>query len=68
MNRAIPYIDPAVKHVGISTLRLLNAAKLRGLDKLLVIQDNGNPLAVLLRYDTFLELQAKLEEKREETS
>jgi hypothetical protein len=50
-------IDPNVKHVGISKLRELNVAKLRESEDTLVIQDNDQPLAVLVTYQKFLEMQ-----------
>lgn len=54
----IPRIDPDVQFVGASKLRKLNASTLRDLDKTLVIQDSDNkPLAVVLSYDRFLEIQ-----------
>lgn len=60
-NRAsIPYLDPNVQHVGISKLRTLNVAQLRALDKTLVIQDNDEPLAILLKYDQFLAMQERM--------
>ena len=57
---AIPHIDPSIRHVGVSKLRELNVAKLRQSDETLVIQDNDQPLAVLLAYDKFLEMQQML--------
>jgi hypothetical protein len=60
MNEAragIPYIDPNVQYVGVSKLRTLNATNLNELDKTLVIQDNDRPLAVVLSYEQFLEMQ-----------
>jgi PHD/YefM family antitoxin component YafN of YafNO toxin-antitoxin module len=56
----VPYIDETVEHVGVSRLRSLNATKLRNFDKTLVIQDNDKPLAVLLTYDQFMEMQKQL--------
>jgi predicted transcriptional regulator len=56
-SSAIPTIDPKVKHVGVSKLRLLNASKLRQTDDTFVIQDNDEPIAVLLTYDRFMEIQ-----------
>ena len=58
----IPYLDPSVQHVGISRLRALNVTQLRELNKTLVIQDNDEPLAVLLKYDQFLAMQARMGE------
>ena len=57
---SIPYVDPTVQHVGISRLRALNVTQLRELDKTLVIQDNEEPLAVLLKYEHFLAMQEKI--------
>jgi len=54
------YINPNVRTVGVSKLRSLNASKLRGIDKTLVIQENDQPLAVLLKYDEFLIMQKQL--------
>jgi len=53
----IPHIDPNVQYVGVSKLRLLNADRLRSLDSTLVIQDDDKPLAVVLSYEQFLEMQ-----------
>lgn len=61
MPVAVPYIDPNVEHVGVSKLRSLNAATLRKSSKALVIQDNSEPLAVLLTYGQFLEMQKQLQ-------
>ena len=61
---SIPYVDPSVQHVGISRLRALNVSQLRALDKTLVIQDNDEPLAVLLKYEHFLAMQERLGERR----
>ena len=57
---SIPYLDPNVQHVGISKLRALNVTQLRDLDKTLVIQDNDNPLAVLLKYEHFMAMQEQI--------
>jgi translation initiation factor IF-3 len=57
---SIPYLDPSVQHVGISKLRALNVTQLRDMDKTLVIQDNDKPLAVLLKYEHFMEIQKRL--------
>ena len=56
-SSAIPTIDPKVKHVGVSKLRQLNATKLRQTEDTFVIQDNDQPIAVLLTYDRFMEMQ-----------
>jgi PHD/YefM family antitoxin component YafN of YafNO toxin-antitoxin module len=49
-----------VQHVGVSRLRSLNATQLREIDKTLVIQENDQPLAVLLKYEEFLIMQDQL--------
>ncbi len=59
---AIPVIDPDVKFVGVSKLRDLNATKLRDIAQTTyVFQDKDQPLAVLLSYDRYLEMQSQLE-------
>ncbi|MHB1958424.1 MAG: hypothetical protein ACYCO5_05275 [Acidobacteriaceae bacterium] len=57
---SIPYLDPSVQHVGVTKLRSLNVAQLRDMEKTLVIQDNDKPLAVLLKYEHFMEIQKRL--------
>jgi hypothetical protein len=57
---SIPYLDPTVQHVGISRLRALNVTQLRDLDKALVIQDNDNPLAVLVKYEQLMAMQERM--------
>jgi hypothetical protein len=60
-NSGIPRIDPNVQYVGVTKLRTLNATNLQGLNKTLVIQDNEQPLAVVISYDKFLEMQSERE-------
>lgn len=62
MSLSIPnsYINPNVRTVGVSKLRALNASKLKGIDKTLIIQENERPLAVLLKYEEFLSMQRQL--------
>jgi PHD/YefM family antitoxin component YafN of YafNO toxin-antitoxin module len=59
---AFPFVNPTVRHVGVSKLRELNASKLReNSEETLVIQDsNDTPLAVLLSYEQFLIIQQQL--------
>lgn len=57
----IPRIDPNVQYVGVSKLRTLNATNLHDLDTTLVIQDNDQPIAVVLSYELFLEMQKERE-------
>jgi hypothetical protein len=54
------YINPRVRTVGVSKLRTLHASKLRDMDNTLVIQENDQPLAVLLNYDEYLAMQQQL--------
>jgi PHD/YefM family antitoxin component YafN of YafNO toxin-antitoxin module len=56
-----PRIDTSIKHVGVSKLRELNAAKLKDTQDTFVIQDSNTPLAVLVRYEKFLSMQQQLE-------
>jgi PHD/YefM family antitoxin component YafN of YafNO toxin-antitoxin module len=61
-SSGIPFVDPAIEHVGVSKLRTLNATNLGRVKKLMVIQDNDAPLAVLLSYQQYLTIQNKLQE------
>ena len=56
----IPYIDHNVEHVGVSKLRKLNSDELRHFTKTMVLQDNDEPLAVLVNYEQFLIMQNQL--------
>lgn len=60
----IPRIDPNVKYCGVSELRKLNAAKLREMPSAIVIQENGEPIAVIVSYETFLKMQEGLGDRR----
>src|SRR5580698_6047893 len=65
---AIPIIDPAVKFVGVSKLRDLNATKLRdSSETTYVFQDNDQPLAVLLSYERYLMIQRQLQQGKVNT-
>lgn len=55
-----PYIDERVEYIGVSSLRLLNSQSLRRFDKLLVIHDREQALAVILPYEQFMEMQRHL--------
>lgn len=57
-----PTIDPRVKHVGVSRLRSMTAAKLVKLEGIYVLRKNDYPLAVLVPYDTYLKMQKVLDE------
>jgi hypothetical protein len=61
----IPRIDPSVKYRGVSELRKLNADALRELTSALVIQDNNEPIAVIVSYETFLRMQSEIGVDRE---
>ena len=56
-TKGIPVIDPNVQYVGVSKLRLLNADKLQSLDKTWVIQDDDKPIAVVLSFGQFMQMQ-----------
>lgn len=62
MSISIPnsYVNPKVATVGVSKLRSLSASKLRSIDKTLVIQENDQPLAVLLKYEEYMAMQERL--------
>jgi len=59
-SSTMPVIDPNVKYVGISKLREMNASKLKETDDTFVLQDNDQPLAVLVKYRKFMEMQQQL--------
>lgn len=56
-SSTMPVIDPNIKYVGVSKLRQLNATKLKETDDTFVLQDNDQPLAVLVKYRKFMEMQ-----------
>jgi hypothetical protein len=60
--KRIPFIDPDVEHVGVSKLRSFNSSNLGEIKKMLVIQDNDRPLAVMMSYPQYLAVQKKLQE------
>lgn len=51
------YVDPTIARVGPTKLRTLNAAKLRALDSTLVVYDNETPVAVVVKYEDYLQMQ-----------
>jgi predicted transcriptional regulator len=59
-SSSMPVIDPTIKYVGVSKLRELNATKLKETTDTFVLQDNDQPLAVLVSYRTFMEMQQQL--------
>lgn len=58
----IPFVDPNVEYVGVSKLRSFNGSNLGEIRKMLVIQDNDRPLAVMMSYGQYLAVQRKLQE------
>jgi PHD/YefM family antitoxin component YafN of YafNO toxin-antitoxin module len=60
-SSSIPRMDRSVEHVGVSRLRKLNSDDLKTMEKTLVLQENDQPLAVLLTYEKYLVLQDKLD-------
>jgi hypothetical protein len=51
----VPYIDPNVRHVGVTLLRQMNALDLTNLgDTVYVLQVGEQPVAVLCAYETFM--------------
>ena len=61
VGSSIPRMDRSVEHVGVSRLRKLNSDDLKTMDKTLVLQENDQPLAVLLTYEKYLVLQDQLD-------
>ncbi len=64
-SRDIPFVDPNVEYVGVSKLRNFNGSNLGEIQKMLVIQDNDKPLAVMMSYAQYLAVQRKLQEALE---
>jgi hypothetical protein len=62
MIDGVPYIDTSISDIGVSQLRKLNATELRKSKKTLVVRDNNEPLAIVLKYEQFLVMQNKLQE------
>ena len=50
-----------LKHVGVSSLRMFNAARLRELKEPVVICDFSEPIAAIVPYALYLEWQQHLE-------
>ena len=64
-SRDLPFVDPNVEYVGVSKLRSFNGSNLGEIRKMLVIQDNDKPLAVMMSYTQYLAVQRKLQEALE---
>lgn len=63
--RDVPRIDTSVHHIGVSELRQRNARRLKEMSKenYIEVVCNNKPLAVLVPYPLYLDLQAELEKK-----
>ena len=62
--RDVPRIDTSVHRIGVSELRQRNARRLKEMSKenyIEVICNNNEPLAVLVPYPLYLDIQAELE-------
>lgn len=55
-------LHPEEKHVGVSWLRRQNAAALWQLQQVIIFHSHAEPLAVLIPYETFMLLQARISE------
>lgn len=60
-DNQIPRMDRNVEHVGVSRLRKLNSDDLKTMNKTLVLQENDQPVAVLLTYEKYLVLQDQMD-------
>ena len=54
-----PVIRPEIRHIGVSKLRQLSATALRETADTLIMY-NDKPLAVLMKYGRFLDVQRRL--------
>lgn len=60
---SFPVINEFIKHVGVSYLRTFSAHVLRHISKsreMYVIMDNYTPVAVLIPYNQYLEMQNRI--------
>ncbi len=58
----VPYLDPEVRYVGTSFLRSINGRYLERLTGVLVVSnEQRHGLAVLIPYDSYIEMQRTLE-------
>jgi len=60
LAQAIPVIDPRVRHVGVSKLRQINATELKRQSEkqeTLVIQVDDTPVAVIIGYEAYIDIQ-----------
>jgi hypothetical protein len=65
-----PFIDKRVKHVGVSKLREMTCGFLRQMSQerlVYVLQDNDEPLAVILSYEMFMQIQGTIEKLERES-
>ena len=53
----IPFVDERIKHVGVSELRRINVSALRELAAPIVVHDHCEPIAVIVPYAQFIEMQ-----------
>jgi CheY-like chemotaxis protein len=58
----VAYIDPNVQYVGVSKLRTLNASSLEG--STFVVQENNQPIAVIVSFTQYLEMQKERDKVR----
>lgn len=59
-------IDPRVHYVGMTALRTLSFDRLPA-DEIYVLQDRGKPVAVLVPYDLYMDMQKSARALDEET-
>ncbi len=57
--------DQPLTHIGTSSLRIFTAAKLKAMNGACVIHCHSQPLAVLVPYQRYLEMQHAIEAFRE---
>lgn len=53
-----PFVDPRVHYVGVSYLRKFDARELSAIEDVFVIQHKDLPLAVLVPYADYLQMQS----------
>jgi hypothetical protein len=57
----IPFFDRDTEHVPVSKVRYMNTAQMRELDHAILIHAIEGPVAVLVSYSSWLDLQEAIE-------
>jgi hypothetical protein len=55
----VPFLDPSLEYIGTSKLRLLTGKTIKALRRPLLVQDQkrNTPLAVIIKYERYIQIQ-----------